>query len=575
MTVGESIAPAAPEAARRMDWLVATVVGATAATWVAAALSVLAGRLRPAVGVASLLAGLLLGALAGRVGKLVVATRERLSFAGVLALLAFAVASLRQFGWLVFEKDGQLLTLLPYNYGDLPLHWTYVRNVAGGASFWPQDPILVGVRLHYPLGVDLLSAVFVQLGAPLPALLVAMGLAGAALTALALRSWGGALAVAGFLFAGGLAGFQVLWTGRLLDYQAALAWKDPFLALFVTQRGFLLAMPAALLLLWSWRRRLIRGEPALASWVEGILWGGLPLLHLHTFAFVSLIGVFWAIGGSRPRSLLASFGWAFVPAAWAAWEVTEGFRAASLVGLQPGWMIHEANPVVFLLVNFGLFLPLALVALALAVRRRCREELLLLGPALFVFAALFFVRVAPWEWDNTKVMIWCYLLSLPAIEGLVLKPVRPPVRTALVVGLLFSGAVSVAAASLGGGPRLEILDRAEYAGVCQALARVGRDERVATAQTHNHPVALCGQPIVAGYAGHLWSHGLDARRVERDLARLLAGDPDYRLLARRLGARYLFWGQREREASPLSKQPWKAAGPPVAAGAWGALYSLQ
>ena len=68
-----------------------------------------------------------------------------------LALAAFGAVSVRQFGWLVFERDGSLLTLLPYNYGDLPLHWTYVNHLASGASFWPVNPILAGERLRVTL----------------------------------------------------------------------------------------------------------------------------------------------------------------------------------------------------------------------------------------------------------------------------------------------------------------------------------------------------------------------------------------------------------------------------------------
>jgi hypothetical protein len=94
-----------------------------------------------------------------------------------LALAAFALVSIRQFGWLAFERGGSLLTLVPYNYGDLPLHWTYVRHLAGGAPFWPENPIFAGERLRYPFGVDLLTAVFDN-GASLPVLLVGMGLAG-------------------------------------------------------------------------------------------------------------------------------------------------------------------------------------------------------------------------------------------------------------------------------------------------------------------------------------------------------------------------------------------------------------
>jgi hypothetical protein len=257
------------------------------------------------------------------------------------------------------------------------------------------------------------------------------------------------------------------------------------------------------------------------------------------------------------------------------WQVTDGFRAASLVGWKPGWVIGGQNPVWFLLLNFGFFLPLAVTALALAWWERRREELLILGPALGLFALLFLVRVAPWEWDNTKALLWCYVLALPPIGSLVLSRLAVPWRAAAVVGLLFSGAVSVLGASLGRGPRLEVLNLAEYESVCRALEKVGIEERIATAPTFNHPAALCGHPLVAGYAGHLWSHGIDASRVQQGLNLLLLGAPDWRQEARTIGARLLLWGPREQAMFPGSRRPWEAEMKPIAAGSWGALYRLD
>ncbi len=577
------------EPAGERDLLAGVGAGLMVAVGLAAAFSSLVGRLEPSWGAAALVAGAIaaLGVWWRRVegGRGGEKRRALARVAEITSLVAFAAVSLRQFGWIAYERHGLLRTLLPSNYGDLPLHWTYVQHMAGGARFWPIDPIFTGARLRYPLGIDLLTAVFVQLGGALPAVLVVMGLAGAALTALALRRWGGGFAVAGFLFAGGLAGFQILWTGRLADYQDPMAWKSLYLTLFVPQRGLLLALPAGLLLLGSWRRRFLEaersavgegsaaGKPALPAWVEGVLWGILPLVHLHSFLFVSVTGAVWALASGRWRGLLASFLWAVGPATWCVWQVTGGLHSGSLVGLAPGWMIGRANPLVFLLVNFGLWLPLAILALLRASAERRWEEGLLLAPPLAVFAALFVVRVAPWEWDNTKLMLWCYLVTLPAIESVLLARMRLAVRAAALVLFFFSGAVSVLAASLAPRSELLILERPEYEDVCRALAGIGREERVATAQVHNHPVALCGQPLVAGYAGHLWSHGYDARRVENELARLLAGDEDWQSLAHRLDARYVFWGVREHLAYPSSRRPWENV-EPVARGAWGALYRV-
>ena len=567
-------------------FLVGCLVFASVATWVAAFLAVTVGALHGWVATTAILVGLAAGVVAGQAtaapgdgeragrGRRLVAWFRSLTRLEALALLAFAVVSIRQFGWLLFERGGTLETLIAYNYGDLPLHWTYIQYLAGGAPFWPENPIVSGERLRYPFGVDLFTALFVLMGAGLRALLPALGLAGAALSAVALRRWGGALAVAGFLFSGGLAGFQLLWTGRLIDYQSAVSWKNLYLSLLVPQRGLLMALSVGLLLLWSWRRRLLRGERGLVPWVEGVLWGAMPLVHLHTFLLVSLVYATWALGGGRLREAWATLGWAVVPATWAVWRVSDGFRVASLVGWKTGWTIGDDNPAVFLLVNFGLFLPLALAALVLAWRGRHREDLLVLGPALGVFALLFLVRLAPWEWDNTKVMLWCYLMALPSIGSLVLSRLGRVWQVAAVVGLLFSGAVSVTAASLGRGPRLDVLRLGEYEAVCRALASRPPTERVAVAPTFNHPVALCGHPLVLGYGGHLWSHGIDASRVSQRLVALMQGQPSWREDARAVEARLLFWGPRERAAFRGSVRPWEAELVPLASGPWGAVYEL-
>lgn len=558
--------------ARRAETvLIAGVSFGCGAIFSATALASLAGALHPWVSAVALVLG---AAAAIAAARRVDPVAEPWTPWEWVALSAFALVSLRQFLWLVFERDGALLTLLPHNYGDLPLHWTYVQQLASGAPFWPENPILTHERLRYPIGVDLLTAVVVSLGASLPLALRAIGLFGSLLAALSLRRWGGAFAVAGFLLCGGLAGVPSLLSGKLVDVDAQVAWKNLYLALFVPQRGFLLALPAGLVLLCSWRARLLRNERGLALWIETLLWAALPLIHLHTFAFVSLLFGLWTAASGRWRWGLQSVGAALLPATWAVLLVTGGPGSARLVGWARGWVMADEHPATFLAKNFGFWLPLAAVALFEAVRARRREALLLLVPSLSLFALLFLVRVAPWAWDNTKVMLWCLVAMLPALDGLVIARVRPALRAAALVLLFASGVASLLWACVGRLPRLEVLSVAEYAGVCEALAKVPTT-RVAAYPTFNHPVALCGRPLVAGYAGHLWSHGLDSSRVEAQLKRLMLGEPGWRQDADALGASHVFWGAREASAFPTSTHPWQSLGRPAASGPWGALYSLD
>jgi hypothetical protein len=199
----------------------------------------------------------------------------------------------------------------------------------------------------------------------------------------------------------------------------------------------------------------------------------MPLFHLHTFLFVSLVFALWALASGRMREWVPVVAWAVLPASWLTYEVTNGFRAASLVWWNPGWTIAGAPLAPFVALNFTLFLPLFVGAAFLAYRARDKDGLLTLIPGLALFATLFFVMLAPWEWDNTKVMIWCYVLMLPAAERLVIAPLPAVARVAALLALFAPGLVTIAG-TLGPQQAFEVGETAEIADVCYT-AGVGRN----------------------------------------------------------------------------------------------------
>ena len=98
----------------------------------------------------------------------------------------FALVAARHFLWIVFEGSGVLYTPNPYNYGDLPLHWTYIQYFANEAPFWPENPIFTGTRLQYPVGIDLFNALLLKLGISQETALRGVGLAASATLGIAL-----------------------------------------------------------------------------------------------------------------------------------------------------------------------------------------------------------------------------------------------------------------------------------------------------------------------------------------------------------------------------------------------------
>ncbi len=147
-------------------------------TTLSALAALVEGSVTPAIATGALLVALAPAVLAFRASA--VETSPPPSRWDLAAIAAFALVSVRHFGWIAFERDGRILTGDAYNFGDLPLHWTYVRFFARGAAFWPENPIFTGARLQYPFGMDLFNGLFVALGVPVSVTLSVAGLLAAA-----------------------------------------------------------------------------------------------------------------------------------------------------------------------------------------------------------------------------------------------------------------------------------------------------------------------------------------------------------------------------------------------------------
>src|SRR5438128_7599343 len=178
--------------------------------------------------------------------------------------VCLAVFAVRSFCWLLYIDGSDLRIQSPNNLGDLSLHVTLIRNFANGAPIWPDNPIYVFSKVRYPAGIDLFNALLYLVHIDLITGFVWVGLVASLATFYTFFRWGGTFGVAGFLFNGGIAGFQFFTTLKFLDYQGGnkIAWKSIPLSMFVTQRGWLYAIPAALILLWHWRQKYFPDTPA-------------------------------------------------------------------------------------------------------------------------------------------------------------------------------------------------------------------------------------------------------------------------------------------------------------------------
>ncbi len=291
---------------------------------------------------------------------------------GWVPVVLFALFALRAFLWLIFRERDELRVLSPNNLGDMSLHLTFINHLQNGAPIWPDSPIFSNGKLSYALGMDLFNSLLALAGLDVFRGLILVGLACALLAGIALWRWGGAFTLMAFLANGTLIGLACFAAGPgesfFRDYtgyqELDASWKSLPLALLVTQRGFLYALPAGLALLCSWRTRFFLDG---AGWRmpfagELLLYAAMPVFHVHTFIALSfLLACFFFVRATARARLLALVGAALVPAtvllyftigmfqsnALPMWEDMDSIGnppprpSPEVLGWQPGWEVNE------------------------------------------------------------------------------------------------------------------------------------------------------------------------------------------------------------------------------------------
>ncbi len=572
-----------------VGFILANVVGITTASMATLAVAAvpLIAFLRPAVrrqvGADMRTMG---GDLQAAVRRPSVSTIGPIVYVGAIAVLLWFV-----FDRVMIEHDGAIFTGFVNNLGDLPFHLGVTSSFAYGQNFPPQDPTFAGTGFAYPYLSDVLAALFVSLGASMrDAFFVENLFLGLALVGLLYRfarvltadRLAGFIAPLLVLLSGGLGwlllfqdsrtneGGLIALLGHLThDYSIGVTpfrFGNAISTLLVTQRSLLLGLPIALIvfaLLWKLihvdtsGRSTVR-PPAIAL-AAGILTGCLPLVHAHSF--IVAMGTAFLLGllfrqwrEDRWRWWLIYVISALVlalPQIW--WSTHDSLASAgTFFGFEFGWDHGDENIVWFWFVNTGLFIPLAAVA-AIWPRRPwvTARPLLLFSVA---FAAWFVVpnvmKLAPWIWDNIKVLEYWYVGFVPLVALLLARllksgPALRAIGASALITLTLAGSLDIWRA-VSGQTEYGEFDRDGIALAEAIKQRTPPTALLLAAPTWNTPVFLTGRPSLLGYIGHVWSRGLPYGDREADIKRIYAGEADADQLLAKYGIQYIVVSPLER-----------------------------
>jgi hypothetical protein len=402
--------------------------------------------------------------------------------------------------------------------------------------------------------------------------------------------------------------FQLLMDiGKDYTISQEFRWGNSLITLFITQRSLLLGMPLTIIALsglWkifttetqrhgegtgSGKRFLLHlfsGSPFLL----GLLAGMLPLIHLHSLLVLFVVTAFLLIMRPAKWQDFATLGMGVcvVAVPELMWSITgSATRATEFFAFYFGWESAQSNILWAWLKNAGIFIPMLLVGLYLfykhgeqtdqdraharkhkkrkkeaeaapAINEGHRIDLLLFYiPFAFLFVLANVVKLAPWEWDNIKVLIYWMVGSIPFVVFAIAWMWR---QNALgKIGSII--AIFVLIASGGLDVWRTVSRQHNYRVFDPDGIKIGERLRFVTppnslflnAPTYNTAIVLSGRQSLMRYPGHLDSHGIDYEERENDVKQMYRGGLTARHLFEKYGIEYVLISPEERRSLPLNE----------------------
>ena len=293
----------------------------------------------------------------------------------------------------------------------------------------------------------------------------------------------------------------------------------------------------------------------------GVVAGLLPLTHAHTFVVVMTMSACICVLQWRWRPWIVFAVVASVIALPQMWWSTTGsaVNASNFFAWEFGWDHGKDNPVWFWFTNTGLFVPLLVTAILWRGKDYLvsRRLLLFYLPFTLCFIVPNMIKMAPWIWDNVKVLFYWWVASAPLVALLLsrlwkLGTWRRALAVALFACLTLAGALDVASIVLRSG-EYQLFDPfgVRFAEIVKQQTQPR--STVIHAPVHNTPVFLTGRRSLMGYPGHIWTHGLQFSDRESEIKRIYSGAPDAENLLKKYQVDYAVVGPLEKLVMPVNE----------------------
>ncbi len=391
--------------------------------------------------------------------------------------------------------------------------------------------------------------------------------------------------------------FEFLWN-LPTDYTIGdrFRWGNSLVTLFMTQRSLLLGMPLTLIVLGGlWKifsaettsredQKSSNFQFPLAIFVIGVLGGLLPLIHLHSLFVLFVVTAFlFAMTPSKWREWIAfGAGVCVIALPELIWSVMgSATHASQFFEFHFGWDSGKTNFLWFWIKNTGLLFVLLAAGIYLVFSSKDRAEpkqssgkkhkgkqatvdenssfiphstsvLKFYIPFAFIFVLANIAKLAPWEWDNIKVLIYWFVASIPFIALSLSRMWKATTAWKILSAVCFLALIASGGLDVWRTVSRQINIRvfeADAVTVANRLKAVTPPGAIfLNTPTYNPATVLSGRPSVIRYPGHLSSHGIDYQQRESDVKTMYRGGPAALGLFEKYGVEYVLVSPEERNS---------------------------
>ena len=387
-------------------------------------------------------------------------------------------------------------------------------------------------------------------------------------------------------------------------HDKGIRWGNALTTLFLTQRSILLGMPLTLIVLqklwetFTSEKLSTEIEPRIDTneyqsnetssvshfplpiFIVGLLAGTLPLIHAHSLLVLFVISAFlFFFRLDKWREWIAfAIGVSFVAVFELLWAMTgSATRLTEFVAWHFGWDKRESDFFVFWVKNLGLFIPLLFAGLYLTFSLHRKEEkenelqtntnergleestgrpalstqlLLFYLPFTLLFIVPNLIKLAPWEWDNIKVLIYWFVASIPFVALVLAKLWEKNlalkfVAAACLILLTFSGALDVWRV-MSKQVNWNVFSKDSVAIAEQIKQKTAPKALFLNAPTYNSTVVLSGRRSFMRFSGHLSSYGIDYGPREDEVKKIYEGTSSADALLQKNNIEYIVVSPEER-----------------------------